>query len=610
MLTDTKDAEGFYTTGRAAESTGSQQSWATAVKWLDRCHSDHSECLVSKEPPWYPTRLLDVGGDGNDSIRLVIAADSELTGGYISLSHCWGNAVFLKLKKATFHDLTSGIQLSDLPLTFQQAVEIARRLQKRYIWIDSLCIFQDDDDKSDWLQEAALMHKVYTNAYLNIAATGATDSYKGLFMVREPDHELKPTKVSCPVSFDDEEPGPFRTFILTDVMFFERELMNAPLNRRGWVLQERLLAPRVLHFGSRQLFWECKRGLSCERYPDNLPDYMYRLLSTTFKSLDMSKRRTNKSGLKYASDVPQGPNSDLVIYNLWTRIARAYSSTQLSFVQDKAIALSGIAKAMQDTFQDTYIAGLWRRCLPSQLLWHVNKLRQSNGQPSVRPNPYRAPTWSWLSVDGEISPGSCHRQGLFITVLDVTLTHQNADTTGLILSGTLTLKGRLRPLELRPLTLINTKGQEIELPGRWNLFISGKSLQLPPDSGAEEYNRWSTLVHLDVPAQAQSASDIESDNSNTNNDEQLFVMLGGGPRSAIDDPFIDGDVNPFHDMLLLRCIDRENGVFVRFGLATLDTVEKAFAWSILLERDADEVAAGLPCVEYDRVTREHVIKIV
>lgn len=110
------------------------------------------------------------------------------------------------------------------------------------------------------------------------------------------------------------------------------------------------MAPRVLHFGSAQLLWECRRGLLCERFPETFPDFMNRLTATTFKSMDISKRRPNTRGKRYISEVPQGKNSDLIVFRLWTTLVAAYSGCQLTFGSDKAIALSGIAKVMRNVF--------------------------------------------------------------------------------------------------------------------------------------------------------------------------------------------------------------------------------------------------------------------
>lgn len=196
---------------------------------------------------------------------------------------------------------------------------------------------------------------------------------------------------------------------MTDFMFFDRELMKAPLHRRAWVLQERILAPRVLHFGSKQLFWECKQGLLCERFPDSMPDALRALSVNTFKSLNMLTLKP-KSGRITFDQILHGPNGHINIFALWKKVVGAYSQTHLTFKSDKVIALSGIAKYMRDLFQDEYVAGMWRRCLESELLWSVDNLQQIDGLPSTRSFAYRAPSWSSLSLDGEINPGRWTRK--------------------------------------------------------------------------------------------------------------------------------------------------------------------------------------------------------
>jgi len=152
-----EDLEKHYRSMKTSVSTGSSESWVMASEWLQKCISEHSECFVPEEPSWYPTRLLDIGSSPGDVVKVITTANIQPKGGYVTLGHRWGDAVVIKLTKSSAPNLRSGVSLSTLPLTFQQAAEVARRLQKRYIWIDSLCIFQDEDDKSDWFKEAALM---------------------------------------------------------------------------------------------------------------------------------------------------------------------------------------------------------------------------------------------------------------------------------------------------------------------------------------------------------------------------------------------------------------------------------------------------------------------
>ena len=139
---DSIELDGF------ASSTASEQSMSVARNWLDNCIANHEKCAIDSIG-WVPTRLLDLGKDVNCPLRLI--EGSKLSGKcqYITLSHCWGNQDLLQLSHDTESSLQTGISIEDLPLTFQHAVKVVRHLAMRYIWIDSLCIFQDRNDKSD-----------------------------------------------------------------------------------------------------------------------------------------------------------------------------------------------------------------------------------------------------------------------------------------------------------------------------------------------------------------------------------------------------------------------------------------------------------------------------
>ena len=169
--------------------------------------------------------------------------------------------------------------------------------------------------------------------------------------------------------------------------------MTAPLNGRAWVVQERLLSPRVLHYGKDQLLWECHELDACETYPQGLPS-IAAIAHTLFKGLDpeVDGRRLRKF-----SNNKSDP--DLDPYHLWAKVVQAYTSSDLSKPGDKLIAIYGIAKRFRSMLNDTYLAGLWLRVLPTQLLWHVDDCSQANGLPAKRPPSYRAPSWSWASVD-------------------------------------------------------------------------------------------------------------------------------------------------------------------------------------------------------------------
>lgn len=386
---------------------------------------------------------MDVGACSSSAVRLVVTSDIRPRGGYLTLSHRWSNVMPVKLSKSTFETMLREIPHDSLPLTFRHAIEVTRRLAKRYLWIDCLCIFQDDDDKSDWLKEAAYMDKIYSNTFLSISATGATDSSQGLFTHRDGKLEVLPTIFSCPASS-----GWFpasKDLVVVDYNLIGREIIGAALNRRGWVFQERWLSPRILHFGIGEIFWECRQKFLCERFPVELPG--------DFDRVHDLKRFDVQSPYSWIDQrLTKGQTARIDACNLeardkmWRAIVMVYSETCLSFADDRAVALSGIAKVLRNTFDDQYVAGLWGRGMEYQLAWSI--LSQQRGK-FQRSHIYLAPTWSWLSVDGLVS--SSHlgpTDQIYVEVLDVSLKHHSVDTTGSIADGFLVLKGRLRPLTL------------------------------------------------------------------------------------------------------------------------------------------------------------------
>ena len=288
--------------------------------------------------------------------------------------------------------------------TFKEAMKVARYLGFNHIWIDSLCIIQDSTD--DWRQESALMSKVYGNSSLNISAAGAEDGSIGCFFPRRPDW-LDSRKITT--SSEDTR----LRYICHDPYFEHEDLDGMPLMNRGWALQERVLAPRTLHFTKSQLFWECNELHACESLPDG-----YRFGGRT---------------TKFDFDDTSGPQ-----YN-WQRLVQEYSLCTLSHSKDKLVAISGLAQAVHDEYLGSYVAGLWRNGMESQLGWYQNSTLEH------RPIDYRAPTWSWASVDGQLKPAYRLTGELsLIRVHDVVVQNvSEGDVYGQVLSGTLLLSCQL-----------------------------------------------------------------------------------------------------------------------------------------------------------------------
>jgi hypothetical protein len=334
-------------------STGSDRSLAFCREWINTCVDSHQECFtdVVTKPP---TRLIELFNGGP---RLCIPGEMRISPSYVTLSHRWETLEILKLKKSNISSLSEQIPVKELCKTFLDAIVVTRSLGFSYLWIDSLCIVQDDED--DWHQESALMSEVYGNAVVNLAATHARDGSAGLFAERNVSRVRRQyvrTKTHG-------------IFELIDNRMYERCLTGA-LSSRGWVFQERYLARRIIHFTAEQIFCECQHHTVCESWPTGILDIMRKAVRNPFP-----KRNEQ-----------------------WSSITDVYTRTELTFPKDKLIALCGIARYFQDKIQDEYIAGLWRTNLEKYLCWRVEtyNLKLALETPLV---PYLAPSWSWASIN-------------------------------------------------------------------------------------------------------------------------------------------------------------------------------------------------------------------
>lgn len=265
----------------------SDVAFARLKEWVTNCVDNHDACRVKHGHPVLPTRVLDVQR-ATENIYLV--QNPSDTANYVALSHCWGTRERLILTKESVEQLQTGVSTKSLPKTFQDAISITQKLGIKYLWIDCLCIFQDDPD--DWEKEASRMSYVYRNAYLTISAASSTDSYTGCFPMREKDSYISNATASlgythlregkgsnCPILAFGQKSRPdkmmrmylFEEWLPGSSMYEPQKLSigsfgkyfdpvaNQPLSKRGWTLQERLLAPRVIHYSTEQMYYECGR---------------------------------------------------------------------------------------------------------------------------------------------------------------------------------------------------------------------------------------------------------------------------------------------------------------------------------------------------------------
>ncbi|KAH8596043.1 heterokaryon incompatibility protein-domain-containing protein, partial [Bisporella sp. PMI_857] len=327
---------------------------AEIFRWTESCIGNHEACSnhskYTSAHRRLPTRILDVGSNHNEQfIRLRTTESMDIDIPYVTLSHRWGGKTIKSLSASTLLDFKRSISLSSLPRTFRDAVQVVRYCGYRYLWIDSLCIFQSGEGREeDWERESALMGGVYSHAILNISATAAADGDGGLFH-RNDSRKTQPCTIIG--RLDDGRTYPL---ICHPPRIWETNMQQAPISKRGWVLQERILSPRILHMAAGQMFWECCQERAAEFLPSCSVD---------------SKGKNLKS---WPAASKNSEEDDERNHQVWWEIVQTYSSCDLTNPMDKLPAISGLARrtCRQLRFEDKeYLAGLFAPDLPGALLW-------------------------------------------------------------------------------------------------------------------------------------------------------------------------------------------------------------------------------------------------
>jgi hypothetical protein len=392
LLLDDPAAQ-FVTSRLINRNVASAETFALTRSWLKECHESHKSCPRSKlsQPP---TRLIDVGdSDGSVPPRLYTTKPGEKLH-YVALSYCWGGNNSLQTTTATLATMQSGIAWDELPLTLRDAMIATRVLHIRYIWIDSVCIVQDNP--ADVAKEIARMSEIYRNSYVTVCVASARSSVEGFLYPRTspPPYKLM---AEIPYRCPDEEMG---SIVLCDHPHIYN--FQEPIDERGWTLQEYLLSPRTLVYGTEQLRWVCRRGQftdagSTVNLPSPLPPPVATLPNSTLLKLPNARQLQDSPFIR----------EDGFIWP-WRAIVTTFTRRILSVPSDKLPALSGVATEYGLLLQAEYVAGLWSCDLPSELLWTPggDNGRYADKTLHLRPS-YRAPSWSWASIDSAISFHHC-----------------------------------------------------------------------------------------------------------------------------------------------------------------------------------------------------------
>lgn len=355
--------------------------------WITECTStDHTLCQQSVASP-LPTRILEILGPAE--VRLhTNGQDVPLRARYACLSHRWGQETFIQTRTSNLKTYESEVPWAEMPQTFRDAIDVTWRLGLRYLWIDSLCIIQDDQD--DWRHEGSKMASTYSQSYITIAATAAPGPTGGLFS--KTPRNMRAKRI-CIEPRDGPRYACYVASVPADLLTGARDL---PLLNRAWVFQELYLSPRVVHFATNEMLWECKSTVTCEC---KKPPHQHHKTNNPFSDFSVL-RILHRSW----HNCPQDP--DFKTIDNWHNIVREYTRNELTSQLDIFPALQGIATIIKGKRQTRYFAGLWEDSLIRDLLWQYvdDWVPKHPGTAQLRNKAvaYRAPSWSWAARLGAI----------------------------------------------------------------------------------------------------------------------------------------------------------------------------------------------------------------
>jgi hypothetical protein len=476
--------EDAFGTRHIPNSTGDPEVMKLGLEWLDTCRNHHSSCqAVERARPknYFPRRLLDVGTLHSNQIRLVTTnlETPSQEEQYATLSHCWGkDPSFLRLTTENLPQLSNIITPQSIPQSFMDAIVSCRRLKIRYLWIDSLCILQSGPGaEQDWQRHVNEMHTIYANCTLNIGIAHASSPEHGAFIERNASF-IQTTFVCMPTrkrfldlhvddteSEDDAElavdPGYLcaraETFLVTifaEYYDYSSFLTRQALWKRGWVFQERLMAPRMLLFGIDRIYWRCQERNMNEYLPHGLP-----------QSGEMFDQHAE--GPFTLPDVPHLDELSTKklpdIYDHWYSLVDWYSKTELTYPEkDKLVAMAAIARYFDRLLPGRYCAGIFESDLHFGLLWKsvydykgTAQLKRLDWSLEIRidqdrSHKYQAPTWSWASVNDRTNLLVRHTRGdsqFMADIEGVSIDLKDPKNLfGQIISAELTISGNLMDL--------------------------------------------------------------------------------------------------------------------------------------------------------------------
>lgn len=375
------------------------------LSWIRNCSENHDACRPSSSG--YPRRLIEIKTFSRTRQTLAVKDFIRIDARphYLTLSHSWkaSSAEDSRTLNSNLKQRTKSLPLGELTKTLQDAVKITAWLGFRYIWIDSICIIQNNDE--DKQRELSIMGDIYAGSSITLAAQphpGSTRDH-GMFLKRDLFLEVK--------GQDAQRGSQFSTFVKP--LFPHGPDNPRSLTGRAWCVQERLLSPRVLHFRKWEVMFECNQACHCECEEMAFSKLAHEKEEPEKRLKQTLNRILRTTGPFEKNNTIEPKSLEIKARENWHNVVEEYSRASLTHPTDKLPALSGIASRMPQAW-GPYIAGLWSKDILWELLWDHPTFARGPRSRYDSPGKYVAPSFSWAVTLGGIGwkphPGDVSRQ--------------------------------------------------------------------------------------------------------------------------------------------------------------------------------------------------------
>ncbi|PMD45943.1 HET-domain-containing protein [Hyaloscypha variabilis F] len=345
-------------------------------KWLHACETFHGKACSA--PANYENMEV------HEDMLLIDMEDGCLVSGfkgrrYFALSYVWGTAqrTSFQARKAVMEDLMKlgslSIYLDEIAATIHEAMQVTKEMKCRYLWVDALCIVQDDEESKPFQIEH--MDAIYRQAILTIVAGDCLSAKDKIYGLGSNPRETIQRTYSY-------RPGLTLTANEATYGDIEVEVMLSEWASRAWTFQERILSRRLLIFVNSTVHWSCSclRWSEAEHNPseERPPPWVYYNDPIFHDSPTLYMKRLQLPG-------------EYSINFVWQNVVKTFTTLTLTYERDVLLAIAGLESYIAQYFDTSYIFGHPQKNFLDFLIW----LPRFEG--ARRRNAIGIPSWSWAS---------------------------------------------------------------------------------------------------------------------------------------------------------------------------------------------------------------------